>query len=89
MRPRQKETPDARQRRLENYLNHAAGLPAGSIRITIRSEHQFTVSFDGRNDIALEKLMAYFRGIAKQNGGYDVEADLSYLYIDARAGEGE
>lgn len=69
---------------LAKILDRVAGLPEGSIEITIRAEGEFTFTFDGRNERAIKKLEDYLsRCRAKTSSVYDPETGVSAVYADA------
>jgi hypothetical protein len=61
---------------IENTLSIVAGF---SVEVTVRGERKFTFSFEGRNDLAVERIKKYFKGQSIRVD-YDEECDYTCLY---------
>jgi len=54
-----------------------------SMEFTIRGDRNFTFSFEGRDDAAVSKVVAFFAEQAKVSAEYDEDCDQTCIFIDA------
>lgn len=63
---------------LENNMTKVAGVP---VEITIRGKKSFTFSFEGKNEVAAQKIQKYFTPVTLEYD-YDEGCDLTCLYMN-------
>ena len=67
---------------LQTMLSKYSGVP---VEITIRGEKEFTFSFEGKNETALEKIVNFFKKeAARITYVYDSECNYSAIYLQAK-----
>jgi hypothetical protein len=68
--------------KLQSIISLVAGI---TIEITVRGEKQFTFSFEGKNEGAIDKIKGYFKNGFSwgAESGYYEECDLTCLYANA------
>jgi len=54
-----------------------------SMEFTIRGDRNFTFSFEGRDEEAVNKVVEFFAEHAKVSADYEEECDLTCIFIDA------
>lgn len=66
-----------------SLIDRVSKIAGRAVELTIRGDRKFTFSFEGRDDSAAAKLVAFFRPEAKTTSDYDEECDHTCIYVDA------
>ena len=66
-----------------NAITHIEQVAGRSMEFTVRGDRSFTFSFEGRDDVAVSKVVEFFAAWANVSADYDEECDQTCIFIDA------
>lgn len=65
----------------EAQISLLAGVP---VELTIRGKKEFTFSFEGKDDTAMQIILNYFKGAAKSiKAEYHKDIDYTVIFLNA------
>ena len=71
-----------RMSRIENTLSGVSGV---TVEVQVVSDNLAIISFDGKNDGAIDRLTAYFSGVSPSIvSDYDLECDQTCVHVSLR-----
>ena len=66
-----------------NAITHIEQVAGRSMEFTVRGDRNFTFSFEGRDEEAVNKVVEFFAEQAKVSAEYDEDCDQTCIFIDA------
>ena len=64
--------------------NFGKQIGVNNVEMTIRGLKSFTFSFEGKNEVAVEKAIEMYKPISTVTSAYDEELDMSFIWIESK-----